>query len=92
VILNILGPLVRIGPDQLICSDPEVLRRMSAVRSPYRKGLFYETGRMVPGEDNVVTLRDDEKHKALRAKLAAAVSTPSMERDSHYPTVLSSQK
>lgn len=68
------GPLVRIGPNDLLASDPDVLRKMSAVRSPYRKGTFYETGRIIPGENNVVSLRDDDLHKTLRAKLSPAVS------------------
>ena len=67
------GPLVRIGSNDLLCTDPDVLRRMSAVRSPYVKGLFYETGRVVPGYENVVSQRDESKHKALRAKMAGAV-------------------
>ncbi|KAK1833684.1 cytochrome P450 monooxygenase lolP1 [Podospora conica] len=66
------GPLVRIGPNELTCSDPDVLRRMSAARSLYTKGEFYETGRIIPGYDNIVTQRDDVKHKALRAQMTNA--------------------
>lgn len=68
------GTLVRVGPNDLVTSDPEVLRMMSAVRSPYTKGEFYETGRIVPEQDTVVSLRDDQKHRALRAKIGPAVS------------------
>jgi hypothetical protein len=46
---------------------------MSAVRSAYVKGLFYESGRIVPGVDNVVSLRDESAHKAMRAKMAPSV-------------------
>ncbi|KAK4176254.1 cytochrome P450 [Triangularia setosa] len=66
------GPLVRIGPNDLLCTDPETLRRMSAVRSAYTKGVFYETGRIIPGCNNIVCERDENKHKALRAKMAGA--------------------
>ncbi|KAI0023898.1 cytochrome P450 [Xylariomycetidae sp. FL0641] len=66
------GPLVRIGPNELLSTDPDVLRMMSAVRSPYTKGIFYETGRIVPGEDTVVSLRDEGEHRALRAKMGTA--------------------
>ncbi|KAM7201691.1 putative cytochrome p450 [Rhypophila sp. PSN 637] len=66
------GPLVRIGPNDLLCTDPEALRRICAARSPYTKGKFYQTGRVIPGHDNIVTLRDETKHKALRVKLGAA--------------------
>lgn len=74
------GPLVRIGPNELTCSDPDVLRRMSAARSLYTKGEFYETGRIIPGHDNIVTQRDDAKHKALRAQMTNAVCAPPRSR------------
>ncbi|KAI4594437.1 hypothetical protein KJ359_008225 [Pestalotiopsis sp. 9143b] len=66
------GSLVRIGPNELLSTDPEVLRMMSAARSPYTKGLFYETGRIIPGEETVVSLRDEHEHKILRAKMGTA--------------------
>ncbi|KAI3322643.1 cytochrome P450 [Xylariaceae sp. AK1471] len=66
------GPLARIGPNELLSTDPDVLRKMSAVRSPYTKGVFYETGRIVPGEDTVVSLRNDDEHRALRARMGTA--------------------
>ncbi|KAI0452658.1 cytochrome P450 [Xylaria acuta] len=66
------GPLARIGPNELVSTDPDVLRMMSAVRSPYTKGVFYETGRVTPGEDTVVSLRNDEEHRTLRAKMGTA--------------------
>ncbi|KAI1500203.1 cytochrome P450 [Biscogniauxia marginata] len=66
------GPLVRIGPNELLSTDPVVLRMMSAVRSPYTKGDFYETGRIIPEEDTVVSLRNDAAHRVLRAKMGTA--------------------
>lgn len=65
---------MRIGPNQLLSTDPEVLRRMSAVRSGYTKGKFYASGKIVPGVDNVVSLRDPAKHKEMRALMAPGVS------------------
>ncbi|KAI1324777.1 cytochrome P450 [Xylariaceae sp. FL0255] len=66
------GSLVRIGPNSLLSTDPEVVRMMSAVRSPYTKGTFYETGRINPEADTVVSLRNEDDHRALRAKLRPA--------------------
>lgn len=74
MLIKISGPLVRIGPNELLSTDPDVLRNMSSVRSAYTKGDFYESGRIVPGVDNVVSMRDEEKHKAMRAKMAPGVS------------------
>ncbi len=68
-----VGPLVRIGPSQLLSSDPEVIRRMAAVRGSFTKGRFYQSGRIVPGVDNVVSTRNEDKHKAMRAQMAPAV-------------------
>ncbi|KAH6900409.1 cytochrome P450 [Thelonectria olida] len=68
------GPLARIGPNELLCTDPDVLRKMSAVRSAYTKGSFYTSGRIVPGVDNVVSMRDEVKHKAMRAQMAPGYS------------------
>jgi hypothetical protein len=47
---------------------------MSAVRSTYTKGDFYSSGRIIPKVDNVVSERDEVKHKAMRAKMAPGVS------------------
>ncbi|KAM3515844.1 hypothetical protein MY11210_000615 [Beauveria gryllotalpidicola] len=63
------GPLVRIGPNQLVSSDPEVLRRISSVRGNYTKGRFYKAGRIIPGVDNVVSALNEDKHKAMRAQM-----------------------
>jgi hypothetical protein len=69
-----VGPLIRIAPNEVISTDPEILRRVAAVRSPYRKGEFYRTGQITPPEHTVVSLRDEDEHKALRAKMGPAVS------------------
>ncbi|OAA68396.1 benzoate 4-monooxygenase cytochrome p450 [Niveomyces insectorum RCEF 264] len=64
------GPLIRIGPNHLVTNDPDVLRRLWAVRSPYKKGPFYEAVRFNPERDNLVSMRDDRVHAELRAKMA----------------------
>ncbi|KAI8688953.1 hypothetical protein NCS55_00150600 [Fusarium keratoplasticum] len=68
------GPLVRIGPNELLSTDPDVLRNMSAVRSTYTKGNFYMSGRIVPDVDNVVSERNEAKHKAMKAKMTPGYS------------------
>ncbi|KAJ3494719.1 hypothetical protein NLG97_g3900 [Lecanicillium saksenae] len=69
------GPLVRIGPNQLVSSDPDVLRHMSAVRGHFTKGGFYKAGRIVPGVDNVVSAVDEGQHKAMRAQMNSTYTT-----------------
>lgn len=40
------GPLVRIGPRDLLTSDAELVRRMSAVRSTYGRSSWYKSTRL----------------------------------------------
>ena len=37
-LLTVIGSLARIGPNELVTDDPELLRRMMAVRSEYSRG------------------------------------------------------
>lgn len=68
------GPLVRIGPNDLVTSDPDVLRKMMAVRSPYTRGPWYEAWRLNPTRDNLFSMRDEVGHTALRNKMVAGYS------------------
>ncbi|KAI0100909.1 cytochrome P450 [Nemania sp. FL0031] len=68
------GKLVRIGPNLLLCSDPDELRRISGIRSEYTKGPAYDAGRVADGEPHVASERDPVKHKQLRAKMGVAYS------------------
>jgi len=68
-----IGSLARIGPKHLLTSDPEVMRRILAVRSPYRRSEWYLGARFNPKYDNCGSQRDEEKHSKLRAKMAAGV-------------------
>ncbi|KAL0933071.1 cytochrome P450 [Colletotrichum truncatum] len=67
------GQVVRIGPNDLVTNDSELLRRMWAVRSPYRKGPFYQAVRFDPARDNIISMRNDHEHSELRAKMAIGV-------------------
>jgi hypothetical protein len=67
------GPIARVGPNDLVTSDPDLIRRMSNVRSEYRRSNWYDSMRFNPSKDNVVSMRDDDEHNRLRAKLAAGV-------------------
>ena len=69
-----LGSVVRVGPNQLVTDDPEVLRKISAVRSPYRRSNWYDGMRLEPDHDHVLSERDENRHNVLRTKMAAGVS------------------
>lgn len=36
------GPLVRVGPNEISTDDPETIRKVSGVRSPYGKDSWYD--------------------------------------------------
>ena len=38
ILIAVQGSLARIGPNELVTDDPDVLRRMMAVRSSYERG------------------------------------------------------
>lgn len=78
MIKQIVGPLVRIGPDYVVTNDPAVLRRIWGVRSPYTRSDWYHAMRLDPAKDNVLSERDDIKHSELRAKLATGVGVLSL--------------
>ncbi|KAF6803785.1 pisatin demethylase [Colletotrichum musicola] len=68
------GPLARIGPNDILNDDPELLRRMHGVRSDYRRSDWYDGMRFHPSKNNVFTWRDENEHQKLRSKMAAGYS------------------
>ncbi|KAE9363167.1 cytochrome P450 [Stipitochalara longipes BDJ] len=63
------GSIVRVGPHQLVTGDPDVLRKMSAVRSPYRRSSYYDGMRLEPNYTHVLSERDENRHNQLRANM-----------------------
>lgn len=68
------GPIVRVGPNELVTNDPVVLKRMSAVRSPYRRSAWYDGARLEPEYDSVFSETNEERHNMLRSKAAMGYS------------------
>jgi hypothetical protein len=58
----------------LLTDDPVLLRRMSAARSPYTKGAWYNGVKLDPDLNNTISERDEQKHNEMRAKAANGVS------------------
>ena len=67
------GPLVRVGPNELVTSDPDALRRILAVRTRYRRSDWFDSFQLDPGYDNVFSQQDNHLHHQMRAKLAVGV-------------------
>ncbi|CCF37553.1 cytochrome P450 [Colletotrichum higginsianum] len=64
------GPLVRIGPNDLVTDDPDVIRRMNAARSTYSRSSWYKSTKLNPHEDSMFSLREVGAHDRLKAKCA----------------------
>lgn len=65
------GSIVRIGPNDLLTSDAELIRRMSAARSTYSRSTWYRAMRLDPYHDTMGSVRDTDVHDALKAKTAS---------------------
>ncbi|KAI8162029.1 Fumagillin dodecapentaenoate synthase [Colletotrichum sp. SAR 10_70] len=63
--------LVRVGPNELLTDDPEVLRRANAVRGDYGKDGWYISARFNPYQDTMITVLDKTLHDKMKAKTAA---------------------
>ena len=64
------GPLVRIGPNELLLSDAATLWRMNAARSPYSRGAWYSVMKMDPYGHNIFSEPDNTVHDKRKAVLA----------------------
>ncbi|KAI0179092.1 cytochrome P450 [Hypoxylon sp. FL1284] len=78
------GALVRIGPNDLLTGDPEVVRRMNGARSRYHRSSWYDSLRMDPYVTSLFPSREPAHHDRLKAQLAFGYGgreNPSIEAD-----------
>lgn len=78
------GDPVRIGPNDLLTGDANVVRRINGARSSYERSDFYETPLMDPDHPNLFALTDTKAHDELKAKMAHGYGgreVPQLERD-----------
>ncbi|TVY82741.1 Cytochrome P450 monooxygenase mpaDE [Lachnellula suecica] len=69
-ISNKYGHLARIGPNLLLTDDPVLLRRISAARSTYVKGEWYDGVQLDRDTHNTISDKDEQRHTEMRAKVA----------------------
>jgi hypothetical protein len=67
------GPIVRIAPNTLITCDEELIRRLNAARSPYRRNEWFRAVRFDADKENILSEIDPEKHSNMRSKVAPGV-------------------
>ncbi|KAH6628872.1 cytochrome P450 [Chaetomium tenue] len=61
---------VRIGPNELLTSDPDVIRRTSAARSKYTRSDWYKLSTVDPYEDAMLNVLDTAEHDKIKAQTA----------------------
>lgn len=64
------GHLIRVGPGLVLTDDPEVLRRISGVRSTYAKAGFYRASLKHPDHDTMFSMMSIPEHDRRKAQLA----------------------
>lgn len=69
-----LGPLVRIGPNEILTDDPQVLKHVSSAGSKYTRSSYYQAARFNPYHDNLLSLIDSEAHRKAKMRSSAAYS------------------
>ncbi|KAF3762478.1 cytochrome P450 monooxygenase [Cryphonectria parasitica EP155] len=76
------GPLVRVGPNQLVTNEPDVVKMISGTNSSWVRDSSYITGRLNPYYDNLFSLLDPKEHNLAKSRTIAAYSgreTPDLE-------------
>lgn len=66
------GPIVRIGPNDVICTDTSEIQRITHFRSGWRKDKWYRLGRMTPGVDSIFSTLDPELRREKKKKIMPA--------------------
>ncbi|KAF7538220.1 hypothetical protein G7Z17_g12677 [Cylindrodendrum hubeiense] len=65
------GSIARVGPNDLITSDPDFMKHILGVRTEYRRSDWYDGMRFDPASNNILSWRDEDEHFKLRSKMAA---------------------
>ncbi|KAI9148340.1 Cytochrome P450 monooxygenase aba1 [Paramyrothecium foliicola] len=75
-------PLVRIGPNELMTDDPEIIRKINSGRSGYDRSTWYTGGRFNPYHDNMFTVLGENEHTKFKSRTSHAYTAreaPDME-------------
>ncbi|KAK5260716.1 hypothetical protein LTS03_011382 [Exophiala xenobiotica] len=73
-VLDQYGSLARIAPNKVVTNDPFIWAHMSAPRSRFTKGTWYDPTTLDPNQRNSLSQRDDKLHSVLRAKMTRGYS------------------
>lgn len=69
---RLYGPLVRVGPNQVLTSDIEFIRLTGAVRGEYDRDVWYNAFKFQPRAANLFNLCGRGEHDVRKSKVSAA--------------------
>ncbi len=78
---------VRIGPNELLTSDPDVIRRTSAARSKYTRSGWYKMSTLDPYDAAMLNTLDTATHDRIKAQTApgyAGKDNPGLEGEINF--------
>lgn len=58
----------------LLTKDPELMKKMNAVRSTYTRSEWYTALRLHPTRDNITSITDEAVHTDIRNRMSPGVS------------------
>ncbi|KAK3903682.1 Pisatin demethylase [Staphylotrichum tortipilum] len=61
---------IRIGPNELLTSDPDAIRRTSAARTRYKRSTWYKMSTIDPYDDAMLSTLDGAAHDRIKAQTA----------------------
>ncbi|KAL1641284.1 hypothetical protein SLS58_006186 [Diplodia intermedia] len=73
------GSMARIGPNHLLTTDPDFVRRILSAHSHYTRGPWYDSMRIDPHVPNIVSERGVAKHHKLRYQMSAGYAGKDIE-------------
>jgi cytochrome P450 len=68
------GSMVRVGPNEVLSEDIELLRKINAARSSYAKGASYSGSRLNPYHESLFMMASPTKHDKMKSKLIPGYS------------------
>jgi len=68
------GPVVRVGPNKVLCNDIDTLYRISSARSQYKKDEWYTLTKVSRHGDHTISLLDPEARRERKKYIGPAVS------------------
>jgi cytochrome P450 len=78
------GKLVRIGPNDLITGSLDVLQRMNAARSQYKRSSYYAAVKLDPYTVSIFSIADNAAHDKLKGQMVhgyGGKEVPTLEAD-----------